>query len=142
MKARSKAMITAGLIAGMGMLVFASVAPAGGFGGKMGFHGWGGERETPLTVEQVRTLGEAFLIRRGNENLKIGQITEKEGNVALVQIVTKDDSLVKEVEINTMTGWPVGMEKRMKDRHGKGKCGRGYGHGYGHDHDDDDDDKS
>tara|TARA_R110002072_G_scaffold193703_1_gene350864 strand:+ start:553 stop:987 length:435 start_codon:yes stop_codon:yes gene_type:complete len=133
MNVRSKALITTGLIAGMGMLIFASVAPAGGMGGGgMGRHGaWGAERETALTLDQVRTLSEAYLIMRGNENLKVGQVTAKDGNVALVQIVTKDDSLVKEVEINTMTGHPVKMEKHMRKRH-KDKAWR-------HDKDDNED---
>lgn len=63
-------------------------------------------RDLDLTAEQVRTLMSARLIMQGNDRLKVGQITEKDAETYLVQIVTVDDSLVREVEFDRNGGMP------------------------------------
>ena len=68
--------------------------------------GFMAERETPLTMEEAKTLVSARLIMKGNEHLKVGQVTEKEDDKFLVQIVTKDNSLVREITIDRKTGMP------------------------------------
>ncbi|HLC25674.1 MAG TPA: hypothetical protein VJM80_02780 [bacterium] len=58
----------------------------------------------PLTKEQAATLVQNRLTRHGNPNLKVGNVTEKDG-LFEVEIVTKDNSLVEKVQINKQTGW-------------------------------------
>lgn len=65
------------------------------------------QKDLNLTVEQARTLMQAKLIMRGNDRLKVGKVTEKDDSSFLVQIVTVDDSLVREVEIDRNSGRPV-----------------------------------
>ena len=66
------------------------------------------DRDLNLTVEQARTLMQARLIMRGNDRLKVGQVTEKDDKTLLVDIVTVDDSLVRQVEISQDSGFPRG----------------------------------
>lgn len=61
--------------------------------------------ETPLTKEQIETLMEARLIRRGNPNVKLGEVQEVGENFA-VTIVTQDNALVRELTLNPI-GQPV-----------------------------------
>ncbi len=77
--------------------------------GKRGFFG---KPDLDLSAEQVQTLVEAKMILRGNDRLKVGQVREKDDNTYLVDIVTVDDSLVKQIEIerdgdfsHRMFGW-------------------------------------
>lgn len=57
-----------------------------------------------LTPEQAKTVMQAKLIKRGNERLKVGTVTEGENNTLVVEILTIDDSLVEKVSINKTTG--------------------------------------
>lgn len=51
-----------------------------------------------FSANEIRTLNEARLIMQGNPNVKVGKVTStKEGYN--VTIVTKDNSLVKEMEL-------------------------------------------
>lgn len=59
----------------------------------------GGDRKTPLTVEQVKAMLDTHLMMMENDNLKIGEVTE-EANMIKATIVTKDGSLVKELSID------------------------------------------
>jgi hypothetical protein len=70
--------------------------------------------ERKLGIEDIRTLSKAKLIMRGNENLKIGEITKtKTGyNVA---IVTQDNSLVKTLDI-AANGMPLKKYEHIKER--------------------------
>ena len=52
-----------------------------------------------LNKQQIETLVEAKLIRRGNPNVKLGKVTEVGENFA-VTIVTQDDALVRELTLN------------------------------------------
>ena len=58
----------------------------------------------PLTKEQATALVQNRLTRIGNPNLKVGNVTEKDG-IFDVEIVTKDNSLVEKAQINKQTGW-------------------------------------
>jgi hypothetical protein len=60
-----------------------------------------------LTSDEVRTLVASRLIYRGNDRLKVGEITEGEKNTFNVEIVTLDDSLVEVLSISSATGFPV-----------------------------------
>ena len=61
-----------------------------------------------LGAEQAKTLVAARLIMKGNARLKVGQVTEKDQDTYLVDVVTVDDSLVRQVEVDRDKGLPRG----------------------------------
>lgn len=82
---------------------------AGHHGGGMGFmggprHMQGNDVDLQLTTERVKDIMEGRLAWRGNDNLKVGDVsTDKEGNI-IAQIITKDNSLVETFKIDPKTG--------------------------------------
>lgn len=64
-------------------------------GGMMGFN----NPSEPMTVEQVQSFLEGHLQMMGNENIKLGKVTQ-DGDMIKATIVTKDDSLVRELSID------------------------------------------
>ena len=72
------------------------------------------DRELDLTAEEAKTLVEARLIMDGNDRLKIGQVTEKDQETYLVDIVTLDNSLVRQVEVDRDNGLPRGSFGRRR----------------------------
>ncbi len=124
---------TAVLVVAMAGLGAGTVATAkGGFGGycdqhprmmmgkRMGMQGGPGwrfaKRELDLTEQEVRTLTEARLIRRGNDRLKVGKIAKKDDQIYRVDIVTVDDSLVRQLEIDKDTGRRAGKGQFKRGR--------------------------
>lgn len=75
---------------------------------RMGKPGRMADRDLNLTADQAKTLVEARLIMRGNDRLKAGKVTEKDQQTYLVDIVTVDDSLVRQVEVDRDNGLPRG----------------------------------
>lgn len=71
-------------------------------------------RNLNLTAEEAKTLVKARLIIKGNERLKTGQVSAKDDNTYLVEIVTVDGSLVKQVEVNRNSGLPHGSLIKMR----------------------------
>jgi hypothetical protein len=65
-------------------------------------------QDLDLSIDEAKILMQAHLIRRGNDRLKVGKVTVKDDTTYLVQIVTVDDSLVREMEVDRNTGRPVG----------------------------------
>jgi hypothetical protein len=63
-------------------------------------------RNLDLTAEEAKTLVAARLIMRGNDRLKVGQVTEKDQNSYLVDIVTVDNSLVRQMVVDRNNGLP------------------------------------
>lgn len=89
----------------------------GGPGAMMMHKGKGGrfaDRQLDLTSDEARTLVEARLIMRGNDRLKVGQVSQKDDQTYLVDIVTVDDSLVRQVEIDRDNGLPFGRKGPRK----------------------------
>lgn len=71
------------------------------------------ERNLNLTAEKVKTLVSARLIMRGNDRLKVGKVVETEDETFLVDIVTVDDSLVRQIKIDKERGFarrPIGPQ--------------------------------
>lgn len=66
------------------------------------------DRDLNLTSDEARTLVEARLIMRGNDRLKVGQVSEKDEETYLIDIVTVDDSLVRQIEVDRDNGLPRG----------------------------------
>ncbi len=56
------------------------------------------QMDRSYSADEIRTLNEARLIMQGNPNVKVGNVTSTKDGYK-VTIVTKDDSLVKEVEL-------------------------------------------
>ncbi|MET0081294.1 MAG: hypothetical protein ABW119_22800, partial [Candidatus Thiodiazotropha lotti] len=120
-----KVSIVSAVIATSGLFVLASSADAG-WGGKRGYCDRGDmmgapgmmpgkgkfgpsvARELDLTAEEAKTLVSARLIMRGNDRLKVGQVTKKDGDTYLVDIVTIDNSLVRQIEVDRDNGLPRG----------------------------------
>jgi len=92
----------------------------GPMGGPRGF-GMFGRHFDPnrvYTLDEVKILAEAHLIRLGNPNLKLGKVIEaKDKDAYVVTIVTKDNSLVDSLEIDKHTGMP--MRPDWDDRPGR-----------------------
>lgn len=73
----------------------------------MKYSGKGGymDRELDLSAEEVKTLIEAKLIMRGDDRLKVGKVTQKDDETYVVDVVTVDDSLVRQIEIDKDKGF-------------------------------------
>jgi hypothetical protein len=66
-----------------------------------------GERpDLKLTTDQVKKLADAHLILTGNPRLKVGAVKEKDADTITVDIVTVDNALVVQREIDRHTGRP------------------------------------
>lgn len=73
---------------------------------KMGKQGRFADRDLNLTIEEAKTLVEARLIMKGNDRLKVGQVAESDQETYLVDIVTVDNSLVRQIEVDRDNGLP------------------------------------
>ena len=80
------------------------------------FDGKNLERE--FTADEIRTLTSAKLIRKGNPNIKVGEV-KSTGNGYSVTIVTKDNSLVEELSL-AKNGMDLDfyqkIQKRMEEK--------------------------
>lgn len=76
------------------------------------------DRNMDLSADEVKTLADAMLIMRGNERLKVGQVTQKDEQTYLVDIVTVDNSLVRQIEVDKDSGFKHKgyKHKGFKDR--------------------------
>jgi hypothetical protein len=118
-----KITIISAVVATSGLFALASSADAGwggqrgdcnrsgmnGMPGMMQGRGQAGpamNRNLDLTAEEAKTLVAARLIMRGNDRLKVGQVTEKDQNSYLVDIVTVDNSLVRQMVVDRNNGLP------------------------------------
>jgi hypothetical protein len=78
-----------------------------GFGPGRGGYGpmWGGQvLAKELTVDDVKAFFEQRMAWRGNPNVKLGEVTEKDDTTIVAEILTKDDSLARRIEIDRKTG--------------------------------------
>ena len=57
-----------------------------------------------LTVDDVTKTFEQRLARHANPNVKLGEVKAKDDKTITVTIVTKDDSLVRQIEVDRATG--------------------------------------
>ena len=71
-------------------------------------HGPKHKRDLNLTAEKVKILVSARLIMHGNDRLKVGNVVETEDDTFIVDIVTVDNSLVRQIEIDKTKGFPRG----------------------------------
>ncbi len=69
---------------------------------------WRTGRDLNLSEDDVETLTEARLIRMGNKNLKVDDVSELKNGNYQVKITTKSGAEVNTIEIDKATGRPVG----------------------------------
>ncbi|MEJ2621146.1 MAG: hypothetical protein P8163_13035 [Candidatus Thiodiazotropha sp.] len=129
MKKGLKVSIVSAMIAISGLFILASTADAG-WGGKRGYcdraqmagapgmmqgkgkFGPAMTRALDLTADEAKTLVSARLIMQGNDRLKVGPVIEKDADTYLVDIITVDNSLVRQVEVDRDNGLSRGGFKR------------------------------
>ncbi len=58
-----------------------------------------------LTQEDAVSIVEDYLKKINNPNLKVGEVEKTADEDYLVEIVTKDGSLVDKLEVNRLSGW-------------------------------------
>lgn len=63
-----------------------------------------GNFDLKLTPERVKDIIEGKLAWRGNENLKVGEVTTDADGQIIAQLVTKDNSLVETLKFDPKTG--------------------------------------
>ncbi|MTI12098.1 hypothetical protein [Sansalvadorimonas verongulae] len=68
-----------------------------------------------LTVDQVQTLVEARLIRMGNDNIKVGQVTANDDGYSVTIVTARSGDLVETIEL-AKNGMPVAMMERWEKR--------------------------
>ena len=68
--------------------------------------GWNtGWRDLNLSADNVKTYMERWLTWQGNPRLKVGDVKEKNADMIVADIVTKDNSLVQRFVINRHNGY-------------------------------------
>lgn len=121
---KKKLIIASGLVVALSAAtVYAERGGGGcehGFGkeghgfGMMGHHNRAEMMAREFNADQIRTLMAARLIMKGNDNLKVGKISSSRTGFT-VAIVTKDDSLVEELEL-AKNGMPLQMYEHIQER--------------------------
>ncbi len=68
--------------------------------------GWNeGSRNLNLSTDNVKSYFERWLSWQGNPRLKVGDVKEKDADSIVVDIVTKDNSLVQRFVVNRHYGY-------------------------------------
>lgn len=78
-------------------------------GGGMGMMGGkrfmqGKDINLQLTTERVKDIMEGRLAWRGNDNIKVGDVTTDKDGQIIAQLVTKDNSLIETFMVDPKTG--------------------------------------
>lgn len=98
---------------GMRPAMMSGPGPWGGYGpGIMRRYGPGpgpgwitGWRDLNLSTDNVKAYMERWLAWQGNPRLKVGYVNEKDADTIVVNIVTKDNSLVQRFVVNRHNGY-------------------------------------
>jgi hypothetical protein len=98
---------------GMGPQMMGGPGPWSGYGpgmmrgyGPGAAPGWNtGGRDLNLSTDNVKTSMERWLAWQGNPRLKVGDVTEKDADTIIADIVTKDTSLVQRFVVNRHSGY-------------------------------------
>ena len=109
-----------GMMGGYGPGMMGGYGPGmmGGYGhGMMGGYGpgpmmggygpgyYGGQANLNLTTDYVKNYLERMIAIRGNTHLKVGDVKEKDADMIVADIVTKDNSLVQRFVVDRHTGF-------------------------------------
>ena len=96
------------MMGGYGMMGQMPMMGPGMMGGQMPMMGgWGGMQvlRRDLTADEVKHMMEHRLAWSGNQNVKLGNVSEKEGDVIEVEITDKDGKVVQKLKVDRHTGW-------------------------------------
>ena len=63
-----------------------------------------GNQTLNLTTDDVKTRVERWLVRQGNQRLKVGDVKENDADTITADVVTKDNSLVDRFIVDRHTG--------------------------------------
>lgn len=66
---------------------------------------WSASGDLKLSTENVKTYLDRWISWQGNPRLKVGDVTEKDADTIVADIVTKDNSLVQRFAINRHSGF-------------------------------------
>ena len=96
------------MMGGYGMMGQMPMMGSGMMGSQMPMMGgWGGMQvlRRDLTADEVKHMMEHRLAWSGNQNVKLGNVSEKEGDVIEVEITDKDGKVVQKLKVDRHTGW-------------------------------------
>ena len=96
------------MMGGHGMMGQMPMIGSGMMGSQMPMMGgWGGMQvlRRDLTADEVKHMMEHRLAWSGNQNVKLGNVSEKEGDVIEVEITDKDGKVVQKLKVDRHTGW-------------------------------------
>jgi hypothetical protein len=93
-----------GMMRGMGMMNMMSPGMMDGLSGCNGMSYDQAENTGPLTKKEAIKRVEDFIYHSNNPNIKVGKLKEKDDGFE-VDIVTRDNSLVRKFFIDKETGW-------------------------------------
>ena len=92
------------MMAGPGM--WGGPGMIGGNGPGVKGPGWNtGWRDLKLSTDDVKNYFDRWLAWQGNPRLKIGDVKEKDADTVVIDIVTKDNSLVQRFVVNRHSGY-------------------------------------
>ena len=63
-----------------------------------------GNQTLNLSTDNVKSRVERWLVRQGNQRLKVGEVKENDANTITADVVTKDNSLVDRFIVDRHTG--------------------------------------
>ena len=96
------------MMSGCGMMGQMPMMGSGMMGGQMPMMGGWGRMQIlrrDLKADEVKHMMEHRLVWTGNQDIKLGKVTEKDGDTIEVEIVNKDDKVVQKFEVDRHTGW-------------------------------------
>jgi hypothetical protein len=92
------------MMAGPGM--WGGPGMIGGYGPGVKGPGWNtGWRDLKASTDNVNNYFDRWLAWQGNPRLKIGDVKEKDADTVVIDIVTKDNSLVQRFVVNRHNGY-------------------------------------
>lgn len=98
----------------MGPQMMGAPGPWGGCGPGFMMRGygqpWNASGDLKLSVGSVRTYLDRWISWQGNPRLKVGEVTEKDADTIVADIVTKENSLVQRFSINRHSGFFQNVE--------------------------------
>ena len=89
-----------GMMDGYGMMYGPGYGP-----GMMGPGWYGGQGNLSLSADNVKNYLERWIAVQGNPRLKVGDVKEKDADTVVIDIVTKDNSLVQRFVVNRHNGY-------------------------------------
>ena len=96
------------MMGGCGMMGQMPMMGSGMMGGQMPMMGGWGRMQIlrrDLKADEVKHMMEHRLVWTGNQDIKLGKVTEKDDDTIEVEIVNKDGKVVQKFQVDRHTGW-------------------------------------